>query len=102
MEFPWICTDCGEENWIDLDGLTEWPMDKLITAQGFICRKCGMREAISFTTASMQAAERKLERYAPTHWKYPFLLGKLVTKQTGLNARGEAYGKSKRPNMAVP
>jgi len=101
MDLPWVCTSCGGENWIDLDNLTEWPLDKLLTAQGFDCRKCGMREAISFTTPSMRAAERKLMRYATTHRKYPFLLRKLVIKQNGLNQRGEAYGESTRPNMAV-
>lgn len=102
MDLPWICTRCRGENWIDLEGLTEWPLDKLITAQGYECEHCGMREAISYTTPSMRAAERKLERYAPNHRKFPFILGKLLTKQIGINARGEAYGKSEHPNVAIP
>jgi len=102
MELPWMCTRCGWENWIDLEGLTERPLDKLLTAQGYECRNCGMWEAISYTTPSMREAERKLTRYAPGHHKFAFLLAKLVTKQTGVNKRGEAYGKSEYPNVAVP
>ena len=63
-----------------------------------------MREAISFTTTSLKEAERKLARYAPNHHKFPFLLGKLVIKQIGVNDRGENLinGESVDKNLAVP
>jgi hypothetical protein len=102
MEIPWVCRNCGGENWIDLLDLFEWPMDKLTTAMGFICTDCGMREAISFSTPSLRDAERRLTSYEPTHRKFPWLFGRLVRKQSGVNERGEAYGESKHPNMAVP
>lgn len=102
METPWRCA-CGAENWIDLERLTEWPLDRLLSAMGYVCTNCGMREAISYTTPSLREAERKLTRYAPSHSKYPYLIGRLVTKQRGVNLRGEQrHGASKHPNLAVP
>jgi len=103
METPWRCSKCGAENWIDLERLTEWPLDRLMSAMGYVCEGCGMREAISYTTTSLLEAERKLTRYAPGDRKYRFLFGKLVSKQSGVNARGkEKYGASEHPNLAVP
>ena len=64
MEFPWLCS-YGHENMIDLDHLSEWPVDKVVKAQGFTCVVCGSVEAISHRTASLEAAERKLSRYSP-------------------------------------
>lgn len=102
MEIPWLCSSCRWENWIDIEHLSRWPLDGVISALGFICSYCGMWEAISYTTVSLQEAERKLTRYAPGHPKFPYLMGRLVAKQTGVNERGEAYGKSIRQNLAVP
>ena len=101
MEVPWNC-GCGEENWIDLERLDEWPLDRLVSAMGFTCRKCGMREAISYSTPSLKEAERNLILYRPSHRKFKYKFLKLVRKQSGVNARGEAYGTSEHPNVAVP
>lgn len=100
MKVPFICRNCAGENWVDMDDLTEWPLDRLITAQGYKCSQCEVLEAISYTSRSMQDAERKLSRYAPAHPKFRLLVDKLVRKQRGLNERGEAYGKSNHPDMA--
>lgn len=103
METPWTCRDCGGENWVDLESLDKWPLDRLMSAMGYVCKHCGMREAISYTTPSMRAAERKLTRYAPGHRKFQFVLASLIRKQSGVNARGESlYGSSRHPNVAVP
>lgn len=102
MEIPWICRDCRAENWIDLECLEKWPLDRLMSAMGYVCNNCGMREAISYTTPSMRAAERKLTRYAPGHKKFQFVLVSLIRKQSGVNARGELlYGSSRLPNVVV-
>lgn len=102
METPWTCRKCGTENWVDLERLSEWPVDGLMNAMGYVCESCGMREAISYTTTSLKEAERKLSRYQPGHSKYEYLFRKLVRKQDGLNARGELHGTSEHPNLAVP
>ena len=102
MEVPWICGRCRAENWVDLECLDVWPIDRLVEAMGFTCTSCGMREAISYTTASLREAERTLMMYKPSHRKFPWLMAKLLKKQYGVNERGEAYGKSKHPNVAVP
>lgn len=101
MEIPWACR-CGEENWIDLENLFEWPLDRLLTAQGFVCTRCGMREAISYTTPSLREAERKLTHYKPGTPKFAWYFGRLAKKQTGVNARGETYGTREHQNVAIP
>jgi len=100
MEVPFVCRECGRENWVEMESLSEWPVDRLITAQGFECKHCEVKEAISYTSRSLQDAERKLSRYEPAHPKFAFIVSKLVRKQKGLNMRGEAYGKSNPTNLA--
>lgn len=85
---------------IDLENLSEWPVDKLTTAQGFTCENCGMRDAISYRTASLEAAERKLTRYHPGQPQFDFLFRRLVRKAEGVNARGVNNGAFQRQNLA--
>lgn len=87
MELPWICSTCGFENMIDLEHLSEWPVDKLITAQGFICENCKEREAVSCTSVSLREAENKLSRYRPDQAQFRFLFAKLVRKASGMAER---------------
>lgn len=101
MEFPWLCAS-SHENMIDLEHLDEWPVDQVTKAQGFTCVVCGSVEAISYRTASLEAAERKLSRYRPGQTQFSFIFLKLVRKAMGLNERGEVYGSKQRPHMAVP
>ena len=101
MEFPWLCRN-GHENMIDLEHLSEWPVDKVITAQGFVCEVCGSVEAISHRTASLAEAERKLSRYRPEQRQFQFQFVKLVRKLEGLNQRGENNGSQQHPHMAIP
>lgn len=72
-----------------------------MSAMGFICSNCGMREAISYTTPSMRESERKLLTCQPTHKKHSYYFAKVLRKQTGVNRRGEAYGESKHPHMVI-
>lgn len=88
MDFPWLCS-YGHENMIDLEHLAEWPVDQVTKAQGFTCVVCGSVEAISYRTASLEAAERKLSRYSPGQAQFSFLFVKLVRKTQGLNQRGD-------------
>lgn len=87
MEVPWNCSKCGFENMIDLQSLSEWPVDRLITAQGFTCENCGAREAVSYTSVSLQEAERKLSRYRPDQGQFRFLFAKLLRKVSGMNEK---------------
>lgn len=100
MEMPWLCSTCGRENMIDLENLSEWPVDRLTRAQGFPCENCGAKEAVSHRTASLEEAERKLSRYRPGQEKFNFLFAKLVRKQSGLNERGERHGALQHSDMA--
>ena len=102
MEMPWNCQACGYENMIDMDNLFEWPLDKLVTAQGFTCENCGMREAIAHRTASLSEAERKLTRHRPGSSQFQWQFQKLVRKAEGLNARGELHGALKHKDVAFP
>lgn len=87
---------------VDFDRLASRPLDKIVTAHGYVCEKCGNWEAIYHSTASMDEALRKLSRYAPGHPKFAFLFAKAVRKAEGLNRRGDNYGARKRPDMATP
>ena len=87
---------------VDLDNLLTWPVDKVISAEGFQCEFCEMMEAVCFTTVSLQDKMRTLLRYPPEHKKHPFLFGKVLKKAEGVNRRGEAvYGALKRKNMVA-
>jgi len=98
---PWPCRTCGHENLVNMENLLSWPLaDKFTTAQGFVCSKCGMREAILYTTASLEAAMRKLMRYPPGHKQFAYQLLKTVRKAEGIRVRGEAHGAFRNQNMA--
>jgi len=90
---PWRCRGCGKERMIDLDNLLTWPVDKVISADGFLC-ECGKKEAVCFMTVSLKDKMRKLLRYPPWHAKFTFLFGKVLKKANGVNRRGAeiAYG----------
>lgn len=78
---------CGRENMIDMENLSEWPLDKLVTAQGFTCENCGGRESVSYTSMSLKEAEKRLKRYTPEHTQFRFLFNKLVRKVSGMVER---------------
>lgn len=87
MELPWKCSTCAFENMIDLQNLAEWTVDRLITAQGFVCENCQAWEAVSYTSTSLQEAERKLSRYRPDQGQFKFLFAKLLRKASGMVER---------------
>lgn len=87
---------------VDHDALLSWPLDKVTTAHGYICEKCGKREAVFHSTASMNEALQKLAQYQPTHKKFAFLFAKAVRKAEGINRRGEKHGARRRYHMAPP
>lgn len=87
MELPWNCSTCGFENMIDVQNLSEWPMDRLICAQGFTCEKCEARVAVSYTSVSLRDAEKKLSRYRPDQTQFRFLFAKLLRKVSGMNEK---------------
>lgn len=102
MDIPWICGTCGYENMVDLESLSEWPLDKIVTAQGYTCSNCGTREAISHRTLSLEEAERKLSRYRPGQDQFEHHFSKVLKKMQGLNQRGEHHGAFERKDMAYP
>ena len=98
MDIPWGCKTCGHENLIDLDRLSGWPLDKIVTAQGFICEKCGSREAIFYTTVSLEEAMSKLMRYPLAHDQFRYHFVKTLRKAKGINERAEKqWREQKRP-----
>lgn len=95
MDLPLNCCNCGRENIVDMSTLESRPLDKIITAQGYVCINCSRWEAVIFTTSSFEEAVRKLETYPPSHAKYQFLFAKAVRKEIGLRERGEYDGSQK-------
>lgn len=87
---------------VDFDALSSWPLDPVLTARGFVCSNCGMREAISITSASLEEAVRKLQSTVPGNRKFPFLFAKAVKKAQGLNRRGDPNGALPNPHLAPP
>jgi len=73
---------------VDLDNLLAWPVDKVVSAEGFLC-KCGNEEVVAFRTISLRDKMRKLLQYPPEHSKYSFLFGKVLKKAEGVNKRGD-------------
>lgn len=72
---------------LDMQNLSEWPVDRLVTAQGFTCEKCGTREAVSYTSLSLREAEKKLSRYRPDQAQFRYLFAKLVRKASGMRKK---------------
>lgn len=95
MELPLNCRSCGKENIVEIDNLESRPLDKIITAKGYVCTNCSRWEAVIFTTSSFEDAMRKLKSYAPSSKKYPFLFAKALRKAKGLWERGEYNGFQK-------
>ena len=70
-----------------MQSLSEWPVDRLVSAQGFTCEKCQTREAVSHTSVSLREAEKKLSRYRPGQLQFRYLFAKLLRKTSGINER---------------
>lgn len=86
---------------IDLENLESWPLDRVISARGFVCG-CGMRNVVSYSTVSLEEQMRKLTRYSPGHPKFRFLFQKTLRKAEGVYLRGEAlHGEIGRNNLVA-
>lgn len=99
-EIPWRCSTCGHEQMVDLECLSRRPIDKIVTARGFVCGKCSSWEAISYSNSSLEEIMRKLKRYSPEQPQYQRLLAKAIRKAEALQTRGECNGASKHSHMA--
>lgn len=80
-------------NLIDLLGLENRPIDKIISARGYECGMCRQWQAVIYTSTSFEEMGRKLERYTPGHEQYQFLLKKLMRKAISMAERS-MYGQS--------
>ncbi len=86
---------------VDFDHLSAWPLDKIMSARGFVCMNCGTREAILITDASLEASMRKLSSCPPGHRKYKYLMAKCARKAEALRMRGETDGTLRHKDMAI-
>lgn len=101
-EIPWTCHACGHEQMVDFDALPVRPIDKIVSARGFVCGTCGRWEAISYSNSSLEEIMRKLKRYVPGQQKYAFLLFKAIQRARSLRQRGECNGSRKHPHVVAP
>lgn len=102
MEYPWRCSGCNHENMVDLENLSEWPLDKLIGAKGFQCEQCGMWEVVGYWTVSLKEQERNLMRYPPTNAKFKFLFAKVLKKAEGVRKHGESlHGEIRHKDLVA-
>ena len=102
MEIPWRCRSCHSEQMVDFEKLESWPLDRLITAEGYQCKHCGTMEAVAYCTVSLQKQYINLLRYAPEHNKFSFLFARALRKAEGVFIRGETInGTSEHENLAA-
>lgn len=103
MELPWRCLGCTWENMINPQALLSWPVDKVISARGFLCELCGTLNVVAFRTVSLEEQMRKLMHCPPQNRKYQFLFKKVLRKAEGVNRRGEMiYGEIRCKDLATP
>jgi len=81
---------------VDLDDLSAWPVDKVISAEGFRCAFCDAIVVIGFMTTSLRDKLHTLLRYPPEHKKFLFLFKKALKKAEGVNKRGEEKWRALR------
>jgi hypothetical protein len=61
MDFPFVCSACGEINVVDLNNLETRPIDKISAAKGFTC-KCGAWYPLLVTNRLLDDTFAKLKR----------------------------------------
>ena len=96
MEILWRCRCCGQENMVILDNLLIWPVDKVVSAEGFVCKFCKENVVVGFMTTSLKDKFSKLLQYPPKHKKFLFLFKKALKKAEGVNRRGEGLWHAQR------
>lgn len=97
-ELPWRCSACGFENMVDFGRLISWPADHGLRARGFVCERCGAREAVLLTNASLDEAMRKLKLCPPGNRKFNYLFAKAIRGMERM--RGEGNGGIRRQDLA--
>lgn len=85
---------------VDFANLSKRPIDGVLSQLGFVCEKCGTREAVLYTDASLEEALRKLTQYPPGHRKFHYLFAKAVRKVESVQRRGEAHGAFQGSHVA--
>lgn len=96
MEIPWRCGGCGRESMVDLDNLLTWPVDKVISAEGFRCAFCEAIVVVGYMTTSLKDNMCKLLRYPPEHKKFLFKFKKALKKAEGVNERGDKIWRARK------
>ena len=84
---------------VDVEHLISWPLDRIVTARGFVCERCGDREAISYSNSSLEEALRQLTRVSAGDRYFGHYFGKALAKAEAINRR-MVNGSLKCKNMA--
>jgi len=74
---------------VDLERLSSRPSDRILTAHGYVCEKCGNWEAIFHSNSSLDELMRKLERMRPDDQNFVYCLAKAVKKAQEIQRRVE-------------
>ena len=88
-ELPILCDSCGHENMVDMDNMDGRPIDKIVTAVGFVCSECEKWTTVYRTTLSLDTAMIKLANKSPESFGYHFHFAKTLKKAEGVQ---EKYG----------
>lgn len=83
-ELPAVCRFCYEETMIDMDNLERRKIDKIKSALGFACPKCGGWNEFFKTTTSLDKAFDKLEKKNPDSATYSWHFARTMKKAEGV------------------
>ena len=87
MEFPWVCPECRSLNFVEMNILTEIPIDRVKREAGYTCEGCGKFQRLFLTTNSLNDATEKLKKMSVTHKNFRFHFAKTLKKAIGIQGK---------------
>ena len=87
IEIPLHCSHCNAINMVDYSTLETRPVDKVVSAEGYICSKCEVWEPVFYYTATLLEKLARLENTAVGNKKFNYLFGKTLKKAENLRSR---------------
>ena len=86
-ELPISCNSCNNVNMVDMETLDKKPVDKIASALGLHCSRCGAWITVHYTTASLEEAKEKLMRRSTASMKFPYHFGRVMKKAEAIQER---------------
>jgi uncharacterized protein YlaI len=87
-ELPWTCLGCECVNMVNMDTLIQKRVSATKNSAGYLCEECGQYNILYYTTASLEDALKKMNRYQPNHKDFYWHFSKTLKKMLGVNDNG--------------